>query len=145
LELWGSASVSLNLWWTLWSRHHSKRSFYDKNWNKIWKFFSFYPFIFILFTCPAMEWQMQRNIRNGSLALYERCDHNLWAPAVTPSPRIIIFMTFNWSQSIFFMLSYLPLIHTNNLKINWMKQLKVWQKLLSREKYKTYIKYSVIK
>ena len=28
LELWGSASVSLYLWCTLWSRHHSCRSFF---------------------------------------------------------------------------------------------------------------------
>ena len=28
LMLWGSASVSMNLWWARWSRHHSKMLFW---------------------------------------------------------------------------------------------------------------------
>jgi hypothetical protein len=45
--LWGSASVSLNLWWTLWSRHHSKRSFYERNWKFLFIHFFYCDSIYL--------------------------------------------------------------------------------------------------
>lgn len=37
-------------------------------------------------TCPANVCSHKRTILRGSRALKDLCDHNLWAPIVTPIP-----------------------------------------------------------
>ena len=78
--LWGSASVSENLWWVLWSLLQMKIEF-----------------------SPAMLLATTRNTRRGNLALKVLWDHNLWAPAVIPRPRNILKKLWNlkantWDQ-----------------------------------------------
>lgn len=63
LALCGSALVSVNLWWTRWSRTHSKTLF----WN-------------------AIVWKISSSTLSFLLALYAPWAHNRWAPAVIPKP-----------------------------------------------------------
>ena len=63
LALCGSAFVSVNLWWTRWSRTHSITLF--------WK---------------AMVWNTTRRSFNFRFALYDPWAHSRCAPAVMPSP-----------------------------------------------------------
>ena len=63
--LWGSALVSLNLWWARWLRAHTK-----------------------ILSCPESVWAKAMKSFSGNLALKDRWDHNRWAPAPVPNPPI---------------------------------------------------------
>jgi hypothetical protein len=61
VALWGSASVSLNLWCTLWSRAHSTTSFWKKIQRSVAE--DTYPKITLLLICSFTTKKHKRCVR----------------------------------------------------------------------------------